>query len=118
MSYQYPHVEQFNNSHGRESESQPLLGLVEASDVLVVLVAHRTVDWQMVYERAGLVVDTAGTARHRELRPDQVLLLGRGWIRPGRALEPSATGGTTSPIRAVGLEEVGGRAGPSRSGDA
>jgi hypothetical protein len=58
---------------------------VEASDVVVALVAHRTVDWQLIYERASLVVDTAGTARHRELRADQVLLLGSGWIRRGGA---------------------------------
>ena len=83
VSYHDPHIDRFNDSHGRESESQPLLGLVEASDVLVVLVAHRAVDWGAVYERASLVVDTAGTARHRDLRPDQVLLLGSGWIRPG-----------------------------------
>jgi UDP-N-acetyl-D-glucosamine dehydrogenase len=83
VSYHDPHVERFSDSHGRESESQPLMGLVEASDVLVVLVAHRAVDWGAVYERASLVVDTAGTARHRDLRPDQVLLLGSGWIRPG-----------------------------------
>jgi UDP-N-acetyl-D-glucosamine dehydrogenase len=82
VSYHDPHIERFKDSHGQESESQPLIRLVEDSDVLVALVAHRAVDWQMVYERASLVVDTVGTARHRELRPDQVLLLGSGWIRP------------------------------------
>jgi UDP-N-acetyl-D-glucosamine dehydrogenase len=81
VSYHDPHVKRFADSNGHEFESRPLAGLLEASDVLVVLVAHRAVDWEMVYARAGLVVDTAGTARHRELRPDQVLLLGRGWIR-------------------------------------
>lgn len=81
LSYHDPQIERFKDSSGHESESQPLPKLVEASDVVVVLVAHRAVDWPMVYERASLVVDTAGTARHRELRPDQVLLLGSGWIR-------------------------------------
>jgi UDP-N-acetyl-D-glucosamine dehydrogenase len=82
VSYHDPQIERFKDSHGQESERQPLIRLVEDSDVLVALVAHRAVDWQMVYERASLVVDTVGTARHRELRPDQVLLLGSGWIRP------------------------------------
>jgi UDP-N-acetyl-D-glucosamine dehydrogenase len=81
VSYHDPHVERFTDARGETFESRPLAALVEASDVLVALVAHRAVDWQLVYERAGLVVDTAGTARNRQLRPDQVLLLGRGWIR-------------------------------------
>jgi len=83
VDYHDPHVKRFVDLHGQESGSQPLEGLIAASDVIVVLVAHRAVDWQMVYERAGLVVDTAGTARHRDLNPGQVLLLGGGWIRPG-----------------------------------
>jgi UDP-N-acetyl-D-glucosamine dehydrogenase len=81
VSYHDPHVERFADVNGRESESQPLLGLIEATDVVLVLVAHRAVDWGAVYERASLVVDTVGTARHRDLRPDQVLLLGGGWIK-------------------------------------
>jgi UDP-N-acetyl-D-glucosamine dehydrogenase len=80
VSFHDPHIERFKDASGRESESQPLGALVETSDLLVSLVAHRAVDWQMVYERASLVVDTAGTARHRDLRPDQVLLLGSGWL--------------------------------------
>jgi UDP-N-acetyl-D-glucosamine dehydrogenase len=86
VSYHDPHVERFADSHGHESESQPLVDLVKASDVVVVLVAHRAVDWELVYERAALVVDTAGTARHRELRPNQVLLLGGGWIRSSQSV--------------------------------
>jgi UDP-N-acetyl-D-glucosamine dehydrogenase len=78
--YHDPQIARFKDSSGREFECQPLTQVLEGSDVLVVLVAHRAVDWEMVYERADLIVDTAGTARHRELRPNQVLLLGRGWI--------------------------------------
>jgi UDP-N-acetyl-D-glucosamine dehydrogenase len=80
VSYHDPQIDRFKDSKGQEYESQPLLPLAETSDVLVALVAHRAVDWQAVYERASLVVDTAGTARHRDLRPDQVLLLGGGWL--------------------------------------
>jgi UDP-N-acetyl-D-glucosamine dehydrogenase len=83
VSYHDPQIERFKDSSGHESESQPLTKLVESSDVTVVLVAHRAVDWQMLYEGSKLVVDTVGSARHREVRPDQVLLLGSGWIRPG-----------------------------------
>jgi UDP-N-acetyl-D-glucosamine dehydrogenase len=85
VSYHDPHVLRFKDAEGHELEGEPLAQLVEASDVIVALVAHRAVDWQMVYERASLVVDTAGTARHRELRLGQVLLLGSGWIRPSGA---------------------------------
>jgi UDP-N-acetyl-D-glucosamine dehydrogenase len=83
VSYHDPQIERFKDSSGHESESQPLTKLVESSDVTVVLVAHRAVDWQMLYTGSKLVVDTVGSARHREVRPDQVLLLGSGWIRPG-----------------------------------
>jgi UDP-N-acetyl-D-glucosamine dehydrogenase len=81
VSYHDPQIDRFRDSAGTESESQSLARLLESSDVVVALVAHRAVDWGMIYERASLVVDTAGTARHRDLRPDQVLLLGGGWIR-------------------------------------
>jgi len=83
VSFHDPLIDRFKDAGGHESESQPLASLVETSDLLVALVAHRAVDWQMVYERAGLVVDTAGTARHRNLRTDQVLLLGSGWLPAG-----------------------------------
>ena len=82
VSYHDPHIERFKDSSGHESDSVPLAQLVDTSDLILSLVAHRAVDWQLVDERARLVVDTAGTARRRDLRPNQVLLLGSGWIRP------------------------------------
>jgi hypothetical protein len=33
-----------------------------------------------VFDRADLVVDTVGAARARAVRPEQVLLLGAGWM--------------------------------------
>ena len=86
VSYHDPHIERFTDSHGHASESQPLMQLLDETDVLVAMVAHRDVDWAAVYERASLVVDTVGTARHRDLRPGQVLLLGSGWIRSSGSL--------------------------------
>jgi UDP-N-acetyl-D-glucosamine dehydrogenase len=86
VSFHDPQIERFTDAQGHASDNRPLAELVDGSDVVVAMVAHRAVDWQMVYERAGLVVDTAGTARHRELRPKQVLLLGGGWIPASRSV--------------------------------
>jgi hypothetical protein len=43
---------------------------------------HRAIDWDRVYERAGLVVDTVNSSRGRAVGERQVLRLGAGWGRP------------------------------------
>jgi hypothetical protein len=41
------------------------------------------IDWDRVYERAALVVDTVNSSRGRTVRDRQVLRLGAGWGRQG-----------------------------------
>ena len=53
--------------------------LVDGSDVVVVVTAHRSIDWARLFDRAELVVDTVDSSRGRSLRPRQVLRLGAGW---------------------------------------
>ena len=49
------------------------------SDVVVVVTAHQAIDWEQVYGKAGLVVDTVDSSRGRPARERQVLRLGAGW---------------------------------------
>jgi hypothetical protein len=60
--------------------SARLAGLVEDSEVVVVVTPHASVDWTLVYDRADLVVDTTNSSRGRSVRPRQVLRLGAGWV--------------------------------------
>ena len=46
---------------------------------IVVVTAHRAIDWPRVYERADLVVDTVDSSAGHATRPRQVLRLGAGW---------------------------------------
>jgi UDP-N-acetyl-D-glucosamine dehydrogenase len=82
VDYHDPHVASFRDATGSLLESRPLDQLLEGSDVIVVVTPHRAIDWDRVYERASLVVDTADSSRGRIRRDDQVLRLGAGWGRP------------------------------------
>jgi UDP-N-acetyl-D-glucosamine dehydrogenase len=74
-----PHVDLFRAADGSEHRVVSLDDLVDGSDVVVVVTAHRAVDWAGLFERAELVVDTVDSSRGRSLRPRQVLRLGAGW---------------------------------------
>jgi UDP-N-acetyl-D-glucosamine dehydrogenase len=78
VSYHDPHVPMFRSADGRELASEPLDELLATSDVVVVLVAHRAIDWDAVHS-ADLIVDTVNASRDRAVRPRQVLRLGAGW---------------------------------------
>ena len=80
VTFHDPHVTAFRDADGRESLSSDPLEMLDGVDVTVVLVAHRDIDWDLVYERAELVVDTTNTSRGRVTRAGQVLLLGSGWV--------------------------------------
>ena len=77
--FHYPHVDTFRASDGVESSSTSLPELLASSDVVVVVTAHRSIDWDAVYSTADLVVDTSDTSRGRSVEPRQVLRLGAGW---------------------------------------
>jgi UDP-N-acetyl-D-glucosamine dehydrogenase len=74
-----PHVSTYRDAAGAVRESTPLGELLASSDVVVVLVRHRAVDWTRVYAEADLVVDTVNSAAGHPVRPRQLLRLGAGW---------------------------------------
>ncbi len=48
-------------------------------DCVVIVTPHPEVDWDAVFRRADLVVDTRDVSAGRPVRPGQVLRLGAGW---------------------------------------
>jgi UDP-N-acetyl-D-glucosamine dehydrogenase len=86
VAYHDPFVPTFRDAAGATSSSQPLEELVGASDVLVVVTPHATIDWDVVY-RGDLIVDTVNSSRGRVRVPRQVLRLGAGWTDPVSAEE-------------------------------
>jgi UDP-N-acetyl-D-glucosamine dehydrogenase len=82
IGYHDPHVPTFRAADGATYESQTLERLLAESDVIVVLAAHRSIDWDRVYGGAPLIVDTVNNSRGRTVRPRQVLRLGAGWAEP------------------------------------
>jgi UDP-N-acetyl-D-glucosamine dehydrogenase len=79
VRYHDPHVPSFRDGQGEVRPSTDLDGLLAWADVVVVVTAHRAIDWVRVYERASLVVDTVDSSRGHDVRPRQVLRLGAGW---------------------------------------
>ena len=74
-----PHVPRFRDAAGRSDDSVPLADLLGWAELIIVVTAHRGVDWDAVYERAELILDTVNASRGRTPRPRQVLRLGAGW---------------------------------------
>ena len=85
VSYHDPHVATFRDDHGNEHASAPLEDLLDGSDLVVVVTAHRAIDWDLVYRTADLIVDTVDSSRDRSVRPRQVLRLGAGWAIAAQA---------------------------------
>ncbi len=79
VGFHDPHVERFRDAAGRVHEGRDLDELLGWADAIVVLVAHRAVDWDAVYARGLLVVDTVNSSRGRATSTRQVLRLGAGW---------------------------------------
>jgi UDP-N-acetyl-D-glucosamine dehydrogenase len=74
-----PHVQVFRDSAGAERESVDLDPLIDWADVLVIATAHQAIDWDAVFGRGDLIVDTVNRSSREALRPRQVLRLGAGW---------------------------------------
>ncbi len=74
-----PHVATFQDASGVRRDGTELDALLEWADVVVVLTEHRAIDWERVYERAALVVDTVDSSQGHTTVPRQVLRLGAGW---------------------------------------
>ncbi|MDP9481891.1 MAG: nucleotide sugar dehydrogenase [Chloroflexota bacterium] len=79
VTYHDPHVPRFRDTAGIARESLALDTLLADSDAVVVVTAHRAIDWERVYGKAGLVIDTVDSSRGRAATDRQVLRLGAGW---------------------------------------
>jgi UDP-N-acetyl-D-glucosamine dehydrogenase len=74
-----PHIARFRDAAGQVHPAVPLADLLAWAELVVILTAHRAVDWAAVFERADLVLDTVNASRRWSPRPRQVLRLGAGW---------------------------------------
>ncbi len=74
-----PHVATFKDATGLVRTNTGFEDLLDWADVIVVVTAHRAIDWESVYERADLIVDTVDSSRGYATREGQVLRLGAGW---------------------------------------
>jgi UDP-N-acetyl-D-glucosamine dehydrogenase len=79
VAFHDPHVTTFRDADGATYEGIGLETLLDDSDVVVILVGHRAVDWDRVYDRADLIVDTVNSSATRQTRDQQVRRLGAGW---------------------------------------
>jgi UDP-N-acetyl-D-glucosamine dehydrogenase len=79
VRYHDPHVASFKDAEAIRRESVDLPALLAWADVIVVVTAHRVVDWATLYGTADLVVDTVNSSHGRGVRARQVLRLGAGW---------------------------------------
>jgi len=82
VRYHDPHVPLFKDDSGYEHKGVTLDALLHWADVLVIVTAHRAVEWDHLYASAELVVDTVNSVRGRTIRERQVLRLGAGWMIP------------------------------------
>jgi UDP-N-acetyl-D-glucosamine dehydrogenase len=85
-----PHVPRFRDSDGVERDGADLEALVGWADVIVVVTAHRAIDWVALYRRAPLVVDTVNSSDGHRVADRQVLRLGAGWSGSGAMPERPA----------------------------
>ena len=79
VRYHDPYVAQFADDAGKVHTGVGLDALLHWADVILVVTAHKSVEWDHLYANADLVVDTVNSSRGRALRPMQVLRLGAGW---------------------------------------
>lgn len=79
VAFHDPHVPTFVDADGETRSSVELDSLLADSDVVVVLAAHKAIDWNRVYDEAALVVDTVDSSRAHSTKDRQVLRLGAGW---------------------------------------
>jgi UDP-N-acetyl-D-glucosamine dehydrogenase len=79
VTFHDPHVASFRDADGARYEGMSLETLLDESDVVVILVGHRDLDWEGVFDRARLIVDTVNSSAGRPTQERQVRRLGAGW---------------------------------------
>jgi UDP-N-acetyl-D-glucosamine dehydrogenase len=93
VRYHDPYVARFQDEAGAEFTGEELDPLLDWADAIVVVTAHKAIDWDRVYLRARLVVDTVNSSAGRRVRPRQVLRLGAGWSAEEQEVHrPALTG--------------------------
>lgn len=106
VAYHDPHVPRFRDAAGVWRDSVELGRLVEESACLVVVTPHAAIDWDLVYERGSLIVDTTNSSRGRVRRARQVLRLGAGWAQPDApGLAPDWPGPEPTASRSTAAED-------------
>jgi UDP-N-acetyl-D-glucosamine dehydrogenase len=79
VQYHDPHVPRFRDASGATHQNRELDALLESSDVVVILVRHKELDWDAVFDRADLIVDTVNASAGRNAADRQVRRLGASW---------------------------------------
>ncbi|HEX5041198.1 MAG TPA: nucleotide sugar dehydrogenase [Candidatus Limnocylindria bacterium] len=86
VSYHDPGLPRFDPSddhrpgtHAELTSVDLVAALADRPDCVVIVTAHRAIDWGGVFAKADLVVDTRNASEGRQVRPAQVLRLGAGW---------------------------------------
>jgi UDP-N-acetyl-D-glucosamine dehydrogenase len=74
-----PHVDAFTDAAGTKRQGTALDDLLGWADAVVVVTAHQAIDWRLVFDRAGLVIDTVNSSTGQRVGDRQVLRLGAGW---------------------------------------
>ena len=74
-----PHVDGFTDAAGTQRSGTALDELLAWADAIVVVTPHEAIDWDRVYDRAALVVDTVNSSHGHRTGDRQVLRLGAGW---------------------------------------
>lgn len=84
VSYHDPRLATFvpedYSGAGEPLHSAPLAEALDADpDCVVIITAHANIDWDLIFARSDLIVDTRDVSSGRATRPGQVLRLGAGW---------------------------------------
>jgi UDP-N-acetyl-D-glucosamine dehydrogenase len=79
VRYHDPFVPRFRDADGQIHESHGLSELIDASDLLVIVTAHKAIDWSAVFASEAVVIDTVNASKGRSVRPRSVMRLGAGW---------------------------------------
>jgi UDP-N-acetyl-D-glucosamine dehydrogenase len=91
VGYHDPHIPVLVED-GHEWRSVPLSGAeLERADVVVIVTDHRAIDYQMLVDRAGLIVDTRNATRHCLRTGARIVSLSRAADVAGAA-EPVGSG--------------------------
>jgi UDP-N-acetyl-D-glucosamine dehydrogenase len=82
VTYHDPLVPELRATDGKIHHSTAFETVLNDSDLIVVVTAHKSLDWGAVYGRADLIVDTVNSSRGKVSRERQVYRLGAGWAAP------------------------------------